>query len=99
NAIPYRRAITDGEELLDRVEERRLLRLAQKGDADAFAELYRANVQTIFRYIYHRVNDNHLAEDLTGDVFTRALEGLAGYREQGKPFVAWLYRISHARVV
>lgn len=84
---------------MDRVEERRLLRLAQKGDADAFAELYRANVQAIFRYIYHRVNDTHLAEDLTGDVFIRALEALSGYRDQGKPLAAWLYRIAHARVV
>ena len=84
---------------MDRVEEKRLLRLAQKGDADAFAELYRAHVQTIFRYVYHRVSDTHLAEDLTGDVFTKALEGLSAYRERGKPFVAWLYRIAHARVV
>ena len=84
---------------MDRVEEKRLLRCAQQGDADAFAELYRAHVQTIYRYIYHRVSDTHLAEDLTGDVFTKALEGLPAYREQGRPFVAWLYRIAHARVV
>jgi RNA polymerase sigma-70 factor (ECF subfamily) len=84
---------------LDRVEEKRLLRLAQQGDADAFAELYRANVQAIYRYIYHRVHDTHLAEDLTGDVFTKALEGLARYQEKGRPFIAWLYRIAHARVI
>jgi RNA polymerase sigma-70 factor (ECF subfamily) len=84
---------------VDRAEEQRWLRKAQRGDAEAFAALYRANVQAIFRYIAHRVNDVQLAEDLTGDVFTRALEGLAGYTDLGKPFVAWLYRIAHARVV
>ena len=84
---------------MDRAEERRRLRLAQRGDADAFAELYRAHVQTIYRYIAHRVSDNQLAEDLTGDVFTRALQSLGNYRDQGRPFVAWLYRIAHARVV
>ena len=82
-----------------RVDEQRLLQRAQQGNADAFAHLYRANVQAIYRYIYHRVNDVHLAEDLTGDVFTRALKSMATYRDQGKPFVAWLYRIAHARVV
>jgi len=84
---------------VERVDEQRLLQRAQKGNADAFAQLYRANIQAIYRYIYHRVNDVHLAEDLTGDVFTRALKSMATYRDQGKPFVAWLYRIAHARVV
>lgn len=84
---------------MDRVEEQRLLQQTQRGDADAFAALYRANAQAIFRYIAHRVSNAQLAEDLTGDVFIRALEGLSGYTQQGKPFVAWLYRIAHARVV
>jgi len=84
---------------LDRVEEKRLIRSAQNGNADAFAALYRANVQKIFRYIYYRVNNAQLAEDLTGDVFMRALEGMGKYDDRGRPFVAWLYRIAHARVV
>jgi RNA polymerase sigma-70 factor (ECF subfamily) len=84
---------------VDRAEEKHLLAQAQHGDADAFARLYRENVQAIFRYIVHRVGDTQLAEDLTADVFTRALQGLAQYRDQGRPFIAWLYRIAHARVV
>lgn len=84
---------------MERAEEGRLVKRAQQGSAEAFAGLYRANMQAIFRYIYHRVNDVQLAEDLTGDVFTRALKSMRDYRDQGKPFVAWLYRIAHARVV
>lgn len=84
---------------MDRVEEQQLLKRASTGDRDAFASLYRENVQVIYRYIYHRVNDSQLAEDLTGDVFTRALKGMEKYQDQGKPFAAWLYRIAHARVV
>lgn len=84
---------------MDRVEEKRLLKQAQNGDANAFAQLYREHVQAIFRYIAYRVQDHQQAEDLTGDVFTRALEGLPKYQDRGKPFLAWLYRIAHARVV
>jgi RNA polymerase sigma-70 factor (ECF subfamily) len=84
---------------VDRVDEQRLLQQAQRGDTEAFAELYRAHVQAIFRFIVHRVNDTQLAEDLTGDVFTRALQSLGRYQDQGKPFVAWLYRIARARVI
>lgn len=82
-----------------RVDERRLIQSARRGNADAFARLYRAHVQVIYRYIYLRVNNPHLAEDLTGDVFMRALKSIETYQDQGKPFVAWLYRIAHARVV
>lgn len=85
--------------MVDRVREQRLLQQAQRGSADAFAELYREHVQVVYRYIAHRVGDTQLAEDLTGDVFTKALEGLSGYTDRGKPFIAWLYRIAHARVV
>ncbi len=84
---------------MDRAEEQRLLAAAQRGDAEAFAALYRANVQAVFRYITYRVNDHQLAEDLTGDVFTNALKGIAAYQDRGKPFVAWLYRIARARVI
>lgn len=84
---------------MERVDEQRLLKRAKHGDPDAFAALYQAHVQAIFRYIASRVNDNHLAEDLTGDVFAKALQGLSQYQDQGKPFIAWLYRIAHARVV
>ena len=72
-----------------RVDEQRLLQRAKRGDAEAFAALYRLNVQAIYRYIYYRVNDAALAEDLTGDVFTRAIKGMGGYEDQGKPFAAW----------
>lgn len=84
---------------MDHLEEVRLIHAAQAGDADAFAELYRNTVQSIYRYILFRVHDRQLAEDLTGDVFLRALKGLSRYVDQGRPFVAWLYTIAHARIV
>ena len=84
---------------MNRVDEKKLLEQAQQGDAEAFAQIYRQNVQLVFRYIAYRVNDPQLAEDLTGDVFIRALEGLPKFQDRGVPFIAWLYRIAHARVI
>lgn len=84
---------------MDRAEEKQLIAQAQAGDRGAIATLYRAHVQAIYRYVANRVGDVHLAEDLTADVFTRALASLPGYQEMGMPFLAWLYRIAHARVV
>ncbi len=84
---------------MNRTEEQRLVAQAQRGNSEAFAVLYRENVQAIYRYVYHRVSDRHLAEDITGDVFTKAIEGLGRYQDTGNPFLAWLYRIAHDRVI
>ena len=80
-------------------DERELIRRARQRDADAFSELYRRHVQRIFRYVLLRVGDETVAEDLTSEVFVRALESLGAYEDRGAPFAAWLYRIANARVI
>ncbi|MGD8473745.1 MAG: sigma-70 family RNA polymerase sigma factor [Anaerolineae bacterium] len=82
-----------------REQEHELISRAQEGDKQAIGELYRANVDVIYRYVWARVRDDSLAEDLTAQVFLKALEGLPTYQPSGKPFVAWLYRIAYARIV
>ena len=42
-----------------------LVQLAQGGDKEAFAQLYDAYVDTVFRYVLVRVANRALAEDLT----------------------------------
>jgi RNA polymerase sigma factor (sigma-70 family) len=72
-----------------------LARVARR-DPAAFAALYRRYVTPIYRYLYSRVGEAAAAEDLTAQVFIEALEGLAGYREQGH-FAAWLFTIARRR--
>ena len=79
--------------------ESKLIRLAIAGDEAALAALYERYVDAIYRYVAYRVNDPYVAEDITADVFLRMVESLSQYEERGVPFVAWLYRISHARVI
>ncbi len=79
--------------------EQALIRAAQKGNRQAFADIYRENVDKIYRYILHRVETSSVAEDLTSDVFMRALEGLPTYKIQDTPFIAWLYTIANGKVV
>ncbi len=76
-----------------------LVRRAQQHDLDAISELYRRYVGQIYRFCLFRVSDEAEAQDLTEDVFVNMLESLPGYADQGGPFVAWLYRIAHNRVV
>ncbi|MEE9618046.1 MAG: sigma-70 family RNA polymerase sigma factor [Anaerolineae bacterium] len=78
-------------------DERQLIERARRGNRGALGELYRRHVDAIYRYVHLRVGDPTVAEDLTAEVFLRALEGLGEYRYTGVPLIAWLYRIARAR--
>lgn len=74
--------------------EARLIAQA-KQNPQAFSSLYEQNVDRIYTYLYHRVQNVQDAEDLTARTFYQALEKLDSYEDRGLPFVAWLYRIAH----
>jgi RNA polymerase sigma-70 factor, ECF subfamily len=80
-------------------EEGRLVRQAKAGDADAFAQLYDACVEHVYRYIYFRVANDRIAEGVTFQVFFKAWEQLDHYQVFGSSFVAWLYSIARNQVI
>jgi RNA polymerase sigma-70 factor, ECF subfamily len=65
----------------------------------AAEELYREHHEHIFRFIWSRVYDAQQAEDMTGEVFTRMVANLSGYRDRSLPFRAWLYRIARNLII
>ena len=75
--------------------EENLIQAAQKGDRDAFARLYAAHVERVYRYLLRRLGEPADAEDVTAEVFMRAMRALPSYRAKGVPFIAWLFRIAH----
>src|SRR6266568_3039770 len=52
---------------------------AAKGDPAAFGVLYDRHVSAVYRYVYYRVRDDAEAEDLTSDVFMKALRAIPRY--------------------
>jgi RNA polymerase sigma-70 factor (ECF subfamily) len=71
-----------------------LVLAAQSGDAGAFGELYERYRQPVYRYCLARSSSSHEAEDLVSEVFLKAMESLVRYRDQGLPFIAFLYRVA-----
>ncbi|MFZ9856768.1 MAG: RNA polymerase sigma factor [Roseiflexaceae bacterium] len=67
--------------------------------ANRIAELYDTHAETLRRYIFRRVGDFGLAEDLCNEVFVRMLESLDTYQERGLPIEAWMYRIARDRII
>lgn len=71
-----------------------LVERAQAGDADAFAEIYHRYLDVVFRFIYFRVTNRQVAEDLTAETFLRALKRIGGVTWQGRDIGAWLVTIA-----
>src|SRR5689334_21893723 len=78
---------------------RQLVARHQAGDPHAYAEIYTRYRGDVQGFIYRRVQDRELAEDLTHDVFTRALRHIGRWQWQGKDVGAWLITIARNIVI
>lgn len=76
-----------------------ILQQAQAGDQEAIAAIFDTHYASVFTYIFFRVGDRALAEDLTSEVFTRMVSKLGSFIWRGRPVLAWLYTIAHNLVV
>lgn len=71
-----------------------IVRLAQKGDRNAFISLHEKYWQTIHNYFLYRLDDLQVVDDLTSEVFVRMVEKIELYKDTRSPFIAWLYTIA-----
>lgn len=75
-----------------------LVKKAQDGDTDAFAQVYDVYFTHVYRYVYYRVNKDDV-DDLVSKVFMKAWDKLHKYESRGVGFGAWIFRIAHNLVV
>lgn len=75
-------------------DEPELLRGARSGDRQALDELCRRNWRTVYRVLARLAPSPAETEDLTQEVFLRAIRSLPRYRDQGLPFSAYLLQIA-----
>src|SRR5689334_17777350 len=68
---------------------------AAPADPSRFADLYERHFERIYAFIARRIRDRAETEDLTSEVFHRALINVRRFEWRGTPFAAWLYRIAH----
>ncbi len=74
-------------------DEKDLALRASQGDRRAFAELYERHVDAVYRYAYFRLRSDAEAEDVTSEVFQRALVAMSRF-EPRRPFLAYVYTIA-----
>ncbi len=63
-------------------------------DPAAFARLYRAHYDSVFRYCSRRLFNRHSAEDVTSTVFFKVMNTIGSFKGDSKNFRNWLYRIA-----
>ncbi len=80
--------------MLDSNKDNALVKRAQAGETAVIGELYDRHQERIYRYIWSKIGNQQLAEDLTGEVFTRMVTHIPGYKIGQTPFHAWLYQIA-----
>jgi RNA polymerase sigma-70 factor (ECF subfamily) len=72
---------------------------AARRDDRAFARLYDEHLDTVYRYVFYKVGEPLLAEELTAEVFAKAWEGIERFQWRNLPFQHWLLRIARNVVV
>jgi RNA polymerase sigma-70 factor, ECF subfamily len=78
----------------DAEHEEQLLVEAARGDPARFAEIYELHFDRVYAFIARRVRNRDEVQDLTADVFHRALANLGRFEWRGAPFATWLFRIA-----
>jgi RNA polymerase sigma-70 factor (ECF subfamily) len=78
-----------------------LIEKARQGDREAFGELYDFYVRRIYDFVYYRVGSKEMTEDLTSDIFFKAMAKINSFNPEQKnsSFGAWLYRIARNCVI
>ena len=69
-----------------------------KKNPNNFSSLYNKYYDQIYRYVNHKICDRQLTDDITSQVFIKAMNNIHKYEYRGVPFSSWLYRIAKSEI-
>lgn len=77
-----------------------LVKLYIKGSEEALATIIKRHQHKILAFIFSKINDRDVAEDVFQDTFVKVIKTLKSgkYNEEGK-FLPWVIRISHNLII
>ncbi|NQZ35315.1 MAG: sigma-70 family RNA polymerase sigma factor [Crocinitomicaceae bacterium] len=85
---------------MNKFEDRELISTYLDGSEKAFETLLLRHKDKVYRFIYMKVRDGALAEDIFQDTFIKVIRTLksGAYNEEGK-FLPWAMRIAHNLII
>jgi RNA polymerase sigma-70 factor (ECF subfamily) len=86
--------------ILSQASDSQLIQSYVAGNEDAFAQLLSRHQEAIFKFIYNKVKESELTNDLFQETFMKVIQKLklGAYHEEGK-FLPWVLRIAHNLVI
>jgi len=67
------------------------------GEVQHFEQLYEENLDRIYRFVYSQVRNREAAEDLTSQIFFKAVRSL-DLQQSAHSTSAWLFRVAHTTI-
>lgn len=85
---------------LNALSDQELIHLYQGGDEGGLKELIDRYKSKIYTFIYTKVRDEFLAEDIFQETFIKVINTIktGGYNEEGK-FLPWVLRIAYNMII
>ena len=85
---------------MDDLELNKSIKNFQKnGDRLSFEKIYRHFMPKIYRYVFLKLRDKFMAEDITSEIFIRVYKNLKAASLNALTFKIWLYKISKNVVI
>ncbi|MFM6947295.1 MAG: sigma-70 family RNA polymerase sigma factor [Flavobacteriales bacterium] len=86
--------------VLSQQSDSQLVKSYISGQETAFEVLLNRHQEAIFKFIYHKLKDTDLANDIFQETFVKVIQKLkvGAYQEEGK-FLPWVLRIAHNLVI
>jgi RNA polymerase sigma-70 factor (ECF subfamily) len=81
-----------GAVMSEQAGERRLIEACQRGDREAFRELFDAHKDRVWTVALRFTGDESAARDVTQQVFLKLFTSITGFRQESN-FKTWLYRL------
>ena len=82
------------------LEDERLVSLYISGNEQAFETLLLRHKDRVYNYIYMKIRDHAVSQDIFQDAFVKIVQTLkkGNYNEEGK-FLSWAMRIAHNLII
>jgi len=69
------------------------------GDLKRFEEFYNEHFRSIYNYIFYRLRDTAVTEDVVSEIFMKAFKYFSSFDEEKGKFKSWIFRIAHNHLV
>ena len=79
---------------LTKEQEKKLMQQSLQ-DTEAFGKIYDQYYSAILGFVYRRLLNQFMAEDIASQAFCQAFVKRAWFKDQGHGVSAWLYKIAH----